>query len=74
MQAHGKIRPAVDLSEVSFIDTTGLGNLVSGLNAAGKAEGHLPLVALSLQAQRLFRLKTLDRVFVTSGTLDEIWF
>ena len=71
--ADGKIRLAVDLSEVSFIDSTGLGTLVSGLKAARKAEGDLRLIAPSLKAQRLLRLTTLDRVFVTSDTLDEVW-
>jgi anti-sigma B factor antagonist len=71
--AGGKSRLAVDLSEVSFIDSTGLGTLVSGLKAARKAEGDLRLVAPSPQAQRLLRLTTLDRVFVTSNSLDEVW-
>ena len=71
--ADGKSRLAVDLSEVSFIDSTGLGTLVSGLKAARKAEGDLRLVAPRPQAQRLLRLTTLDRVFVTSDTLDEVW-
>src|SRR3712207_2342524 len=71
--ADGKNRLAVDLSEVSFIDSTGLGTLVSGLKAARKAEGDLRLIAPSSQAQRLLRLTTLDRVFVTSDTLDEVW-
>ena len=71
--AGGQSRLAVDLSEVSFIDSTGLGTLVSGLKAARKAEGDLRLVAPSPQAQRLLRLTTLDRVFVTSDSLDEVW-
>lgn len=71
--ADGKSRLAVDLSDVSFIDSTGLGTLVSGLKAARKAEGDLRLIAPSPQAQRLLRLTTLDRVFVTSDTLDEVW-
>jgi anti-sigma B factor antagonist len=71
--AEGQSRLAVDLSDVSFIDSTGLGTLVSGLKTARKAEGDLRLVAPSPQAQRLLRLTTLDRVFFTSGTLDEVW-
>ncbi|MBB3021564.1 anti-anti-sigma factor [Microvirga lupini] len=71
--ADGRSRLAVDLSEVSFIDSTGLGTLVSGLKAARRAEGDLRLVAPNSQAQRLLRLTTLDRVFVTSDTLDEVW-
>ncbi|MGF9758424.1 STAS domain-containing protein [Microvirga sp. 0TCS3.31] len=71
--AEGRSRLAVDLSQVSFIDSTGLGILVSGLKAARKTDGDLRLIAPSPQAQRLLRLTTLDRVFVTSDTLDKVW-
>jgi len=71
--AEGRSRITVDLSEVSFVDSTGLGTLVSGLKAARKAEGDLRLVAPSLQAQRLLRLTTLDRVFVISDTPETAW-
>jgi anti-sigma B factor antagonist len=71
--AEGRSRLAVDLSEVSFIDSTGLGTLVSGLKAARRAECDLRLIAPSPQAQRLLRLTTLDRVFVISDTLETAW-
>ncbi|MEE1658242.1 STAS domain-containing protein [Microvirga sp. CF3062] len=71
--AEGQSRLAVDLSEVSFVDSTGLGTLVSGLKAARKAEGDLRLVAPNSQVQRLLRLTTLDRVFVISDTLETAW-
>jgi len=61
---------AIDLSKVSFIDSTGLGTLVSGLKAARRAEGDLRLVAPSPQVQKLLRLTTLDRVFRVVDTLE----
>ena len=71
--AEGRSRIVVDLSEVSFIDSTGLGTLVSGLKTARKAGGDLRLVAPTPQARRLLRLTTLDRVFVIADTLESAW-
>ena len=53
----------IDLAEVPFIDSTGLGVLVSGLKAARRADGDLRLAAPSPQVRKLLRLTTLDRVF-----------
>ena len=71
--ARGRTRLAVDLSEVLFVDSTGIGTLVSGLKAARRAGGELRLVAPGPQAMKLLKLTTLDRVFRTSETLDEAW-
>lgn len=71
--AEGKTRLAVDLSKVSFVDSTGVGTLVSGLKAARRAGGDLRLVAPSPQAMKLLKLTTLDRVFKTSETPDQNW-
>ena len=61
--AEGKTQFVVDLAEVPFIDSTGLGALVSGLKVARREEGDLRLAAPSEQVSRLLRLTTLDRVF-----------
>jgi anti-sigma B factor antagonist len=61
--AEGRTQFVVDLAEVPFIDSTGLGALVSGLKAARRVEGDLRLAAPSPQVRKLLRLTTLDRVF-----------
>ncbi|NBJ10011.1 STAS domain-containing protein [Microvirga arsenatis] len=61
--AEGRNSFIIDLAEASFIDSTGLGALVSGFKAARKSGGDLRLAAPSPQVQRLLRLTTLDRVF-----------
>lgn len=68
--AQGRAHLAVDLERVSFIDSTGLGTLVSGLKASRRAEGNLRLVAPGVQVRKLLRLTTLDRVFTVSETLE----
>jgi anti-anti-sigma factor len=59
----GRIRIVVDLAEVPFIDSTGLGVLISSLKAARRAEGDLRLAAPGPQVRKLLRLTALDRVF-----------
>jgi len=71
--AEGQTHFAVDLAAVSFVDSTGLGALVSGLKAARRAQGDLRLIAPGPQVQRLLRLTTLDRVFVIAETPETAW-
>ncbi|MEE1612152.1 STAS domain-containing protein [Microvirga sp. CF3016] len=67
--AEGKTQFVVDLAEVPFIDSTGLGALVSGLKAARRVEGDLRLAAPGPQVRKLLRLTTLDRVFTILETI-----
>jgi anti-anti-sigma factor len=67
--AEGKTRFVVDLAEVPFIDSTGLGALISGLKAARRVEGDLRLAAPSPHVRKLLRLTTLDRVFTILKTV-----
>ena len=71
--AEGQVRLAIDLAAVSFVDSSGLGALVSGLKAARRAEGDLRLIAPNQQVQRLLRLTTLDRVFVIAEAPEAAW-
>jgi anti-sigma B factor antagonist len=69
--AAGKTHLIVELSEVSFIDSSGLAAFVSGLKATREAGGTLKLVALSDQARTAFRVTLLDRVFDLHATVKE---
>lgn len=61
--ADGHDQLVVDLTEVPFIDSSGLSALVSGLRAAREAGGTLKLIGLNEQTRTAFRLTQLDRVF-----------
>ncbi|HSJ58283.1 MAG TPA: STAS domain-containing protein [Anaerolineae bacterium] len=61
--AGGHRRIIVDLSQVSFIDSSGLAALVSGLKTAREAGGSLSLVGVNERTRMAFRLSMLDRVF-----------
>lgn len=61
----------VDLAAVPFIDSSGLAALVSGLRLARERGGHLVLSGLQPQAETVFRLTMLDRVFSIYANPDE---
>ncbi|MRR55065.1 MAG: anti-sigma factor antagonist [Deltaproteobacteria bacterium] len=53
----------VDLAEVRFIDSSGLGALVSGFKNAVACKGSLALAGLQDQVRSMFELTRLNRVF-----------
>lgn len=53
----------VDLSGVSYIDSSGIANLVEALQKTRETGTSLGLVSISLQAMRVLQLARLDRVF-----------
>jgi len=61
----------VDLSRVRFIDSAGLGALLSGSRQLAGAGLDLRLCALTPPVRTLFELVRLHRVFDIANTLDE---
>lgn len=61
----------VDLSDVAFLDSTGLGTLVAGLNHANESGGSLPLVCRQERILKLFRITGLDTVFTIHDSVDD---
>lgn len=53
----------VDLSEIAFIDSTGLGVLVAGQNKASELGGKVNIVCDQERVLKLFRITGLDEVF-----------
>jgi anti-sigma B factor antagonist len=53
----------LDLAEINYIDSSGLGALVSVYLAAGRAQGVLELVNLKPRIRDLFELSRLQAVF-----------
>jgi anti-anti-sigma factor len=58
----------IDLQGVPFIDSSGLAALVSGLRAVREKGGVIVLSGAQSQAQIVFRLTMLDRVFAIHPT------
>ncbi|HWQ68885.1 MAG TPA: STAS domain-containing protein [Patescibacteria group bacterium] len=60
--ASGTTRIVLDLSKVDFIDSSGLGAIVSSLKRMG-GQGELVVCGLQETTMTLFKLTRMDRVF-----------
>ena len=61
----------VDLSEVSYIDSSGVASLVEALQAAKKNGSQFALAAVSEPTRRVLELARLDKVFTLHDSVDE---
>jgi anti-sigma B factor antagonist len=61
----------VDLKDVRFIDSSGLGALVSGFKNAISHQGNLKLSGLQPQVKSMFELTRLHRVFEIFASTSE---
>lgn len=66
----GYRRVVVDLGNVPFIDSSGLGALIGGLKAARIAGGDLRIARVGEQANMVLKLTSLDRVFAQYDTVE----
>jgi anti-anti-sigma factor len=53
----------LDLKEVTFMDSSGLGALVSALKTVRSSGGKLSVCSINDQVKMLFELTSMDRVF-----------
>jgi anti-sigma B factor antagonist len=61
----------VDLSAINFVDSSGLGALLSCLRAMNNKDGQLKLIGLTKPVRALFELVRMHRIFSIYNTLDE---
>jgi anti-sigma B factor antagonist len=61
----------VDLSEVTYIDSSGVASLVEALQAAKKNGSQFSLAATSEPTRRVLELARLDKVFTLYDSVDE---
>ncbi|HUY64256.1 MAG TPA: STAS domain-containing protein [Acidimicrobiales bacterium] len=67
----GRTVAVVDLSEVSFVDSTALGVLVSGVKRLRTAGGDLRLVITQPHITKVFEITGLTEVFPIFASADE---
>ena len=53
----------MDLKETTFVDSSGLGTLVSVLKMVRSQEGEMYICSINPQVKMLFELTSMDRVF-----------
>jgi anti-sigma B factor antagonist len=68
--ARGDHRLIVDLTEVEFLDSTGLGALIGAQRRAKEFSGEVRLVVKEGQILRLLRITGLLKVFAVFATMD----
>ncbi len=69
--AGGSYHLVVDMQDVEFLDSTGLGVLVGGLKKVRAHDGSLQLVCNQDRLLKIFRITGLAKVFVIHDTADQ---
>jgi anti-sigma B factor antagonist len=69
LQSHSKL--VLDLSQLRFIDSSGLGAMLSCLRQLTGKSGDLKLCGMSKQVRALFELVRMHRIFDIYGTKEE---
>lgn len=67
----GHHKLVIDLGEVSFVDSAGLGCLIGGMRAARQSGGDLRIASPTDQVTMLLSLTSLDQVFQIYPTVVE---
>jgi anti-sigma B factor antagonist len=67
----GSYHLIIDMENVDFLDSTGLGVLVGGLKRVRSHEGSLDLVCTQDRILKIFRITGLTKVFTIHASVDE---
>lgn len=68
--AAGNHRVAIELKDVDFIDSSGLGALINGLKATRQAGGDLRIAGPTEQVKMVLELTNIDRVLKAYENAD----
>lgn len=68
---HGSKALVLDLSEVRFVDSSGLGALLAGHKNAGLRDSRFVLASVQTRVQSMFELTRLHRVFEIHPSVDD---
>jgi anti-sigma B factor antagonist len=69
--ATGKTGVVIDMTDVEFIDSTGLSVLLNALRRVTRQQGSLALVVSNPTVLRLFEITRLDSTFDIHGTREQ---
>lgn len=68
----GRYKIAVDLNEVVFLDSTGLGVLVGGLKRVKQHDGELGIICNQEKIMRIFKITGLTKVFEMYDSVSDL--
>jgi anti-sigma B factor antagonist len=68
--ALGRIRLVIDLAALKFIDSSGIGALVSLFKRVRSQKGDVKIAALAGQPREIFKLLKLDKAFEVYDSTD----
>jgi anti-sigma B factor antagonist len=63
LSRENRVKLVIDMGGVDFIDSSGLGSLVSSLRTVNKLGGDIKISALQDQVRAIFELTRLHRIF-----------
>ena len=66
----GQLKVVVDLTDVDWMNSSGLGILIGGLSALRKSGGDLKLASVTEKIDEVLHITKLDRVFDVYGDID----
>ena len=66
------VRIALDMSDVSFMDSSSLGMLVTCLKRVRERDGRFVLAVVNCSPQKVFTLTGLDRVFDMVPSVEDL--
>lgn len=69
--AAGVLRLVVDLKEIYYVDSSGLGVLISGLSKLKKSSGALRLACVDERVVKIMKLTKLDTIFPMDDSVQE---
>ncbi len=70
LASHGAQQVVVDLDDVDFLDSTGLGVLIGGMKRLRGLEGDLTLVCTQPRILKVFEITGLNRAFTIYESVD----
>jgi anti-sigma B factor antagonist len=67
----GVTRVVVDMREVYYVDSSGIGALVAGLTRMKKASGSVRLAAVDERVSKILKMTHVDALLPMDGTIED---
>ncbi len=68
----GRYKVVIDLDDVEFLDSTGLGVLVGGLKKVNQHDGEMGIICNQEKLLRVFKITGLTKIFKMYKSADEL--